>query len=465
MKIVVAGAGAGKTTSMAQKVLDRLNEVIDGKIIYVITYTNSAKNRIKGKITELHGTLPRQVFVETSHAFLLREIIFPFYHLLYGQQFTKVSQIILSDNPGYKAMKIKELVANKIIHVEKVTETAKWVVSRKTGDRSETNKRRERILQIILKYLDSVFVDEAQDIDNHFAKIIEVLHSKGINTYLVGDPKQDLRGRNALTELVNSYKEHVEYKPENNRCPISHVNLANTFIPIMQRQFPQKADLGTLSYVYESEIGKEEIHDFVKGSDWDYVYISKKNDRFITHANDRNETLSNLTYEIRQIVKRTTIIDTDIDKWVFILVKNLLKDLNKENNSEIFSKLQKSLSIELTRQDMGKLGEQLKIHREAHSNKGILVNSIDSIKGLEGEKCLFILTTDLTEYLFQTKKEQNKTLNYLYVALTRSKKELVFLVTHEVENKYGRIIVDEKLEGLNIRMWSFAKPKDVLVLS
>ncbi|MFH5185410.1 hypothetical protein ACHHV8_23695 [Paenibacillus sp. TAB 01] len=128
-----------------------------------------------------------------------------------------------------------------------------------------------------------------------------------------------------------------------------------------------------------------------------------------------------------------------------------MKDLNQENNSAIFSKLQKSLSIELTRQDMVKLGEQLKIHREAHLNKGILVNSIDSIKGLEGGKCLFILTTDLTEYLFQIKKEQNKTLNYLYVALTRSKKELVFLVTHEVENKYGRDVIDKKFEELNIR--------------
>ncbi|WNR43013.1 UvrD-helicase domain-containing protein [Paenibacillus roseipurpureus] len=465
MKIVVAGAGAGKTTSMAQKVLDRLKERNNGKVIYVITYTNSARNRIREKITELYGSLPRKVFVETSHAFLLRELIFPFYHLLYGQQFNKVSQIKLSDNPGYRAMKIKELVDNKIIHVEKITEAAKWVVSRKTGDRSETIKKRERILQIILKYLDSVFIDEAQDIDNHFGKIIEVLHSKGINTYLVGDPKQDLRGRNALNELVNKYQEHVEYKPENNRCPISHVNLANTYIPIMQRQLPQKADFGTLSYVYESEIVKEEIHDFVKESDWDYVYISKKNDRFITHANDRNETLSNLTYEIRQIVKRTTTVDTDIDKLVFILVKNVLKDLNKESNSAIFSKLQKSLSIELTRQDMGKLGEQLKINREAHLNIGILVNSIDSIKGLEGGKCLFILTTDLAEYLFQIKKDQNKTLNYLYVALTRSKKELVFLITHEVENKYGRIIVDEKLEGLNIRMMSFDKPKEVLALS
>lgn len=69
MKIVVAGAGAGKTTSMAQLVLDKLEEVNTGKFIYVITYTNAARNRIREKIIELNGCIPNQLFIETIHVF------------------------------------------------------------------------------------------------------------------------------------------------------------------------------------------------------------------------------------------------------------------------------------------------------------------------------------------------------------------------------------------------------------
>ena len=44
---------------------------------------------------------------------------------------------------------------------------------------------------------------------------------------------------------------------------------------------------------------------------------------------------------------------------------------------------------------MGKLGGALNLLREVPTGGEILVNSIDSIKGLEGDRCLFVLTTDL----------------------------------------------------------------------
>ena len=72
---------------------------------------------------ELYGAIPKQLLIETSHVFLLREIIFPFHHLLYEEQYTTASQIKLPDNYSFKALKIRELKEDKIIHVEKVTET------------------------------------------------------------------------------------------------------------------------------------------------------------------------------------------------------------------------------------------------------------------------------------------------------------------------------------------------------
>ncbi|WP_141495674.1 UvrD-helicase domain-containing protein [Bacillus toyonensis] len=57
-------------------------------------------------------------------------------------------------------------------------------------------EKREKILGIVSKYLDSIFIDEAQDIDEHLLKAVTTLDGKGINICLVGNPKQDLRGIN-----------------------------------------------------------------------------------------------------------------------------------------------------------------------------------------------------------------------------------------------------------------------------
>lgn len=447
MKIVVAGAGAGKTTSMAQKVLDRLKVVTNRKIIYVITYTNAARDGIRKKIIKLNGSIPKQVLVETSHAFLLREIIFPFHHLLYGGQYTTASQIKLSNDPRFKATKIKELKENKTIHVEEVTKTAKWVISGKSKDSKGVKINREKILSIIKRYLDSVFIDEAQDMDDNLAKIIEVLDIKGINLYLVGDPKQDLRGRNEFRKLIEKYKEQVEYKTENHRCPTSHVEFANFYIPDEEKQKPQTSKNGEISFVFESEI---DVTNFIEDNNWDYVFICKKNSRFITHADDRHKKEQNLAYELRSLIRKSEIKESEINQLVYILEKEILKVIQKRTNSEIFKKLEELLSIKLTKQDMGKLGEALRLNRDNSVSEGILVDTIDSVKGLEGERCLFIVTTDLAPYLIAEKVDQNKMLNYLYVALTRAKEKLILLVTTEVEDRYGKEIIDKKLKDIFI---------------
>lgn len=447
MNIVVAGAGAGKTTSMAQVVLERLNEITDQKIIYVITYTNAARDRIREKIIELNGIIPKQLFIETLHAFLLREFIFPFHHLIFEQQFTKVEHIKLPDNAGYKASKIKELASNKIIHVENVTENAKWIICKKSSDKKINKEKRAKVLSIVTRYLDSVFIDEAQDMDKHLVEIIGVLNEKGINIHLVGDPKQDLRGRNAFKELIANNKQHVTYIPDNHRCPISHVILANNFVSYEEQQTPQSGILGKLNYVFERSI---EISEFLSSSDWDFIFIFKKNTRFNTHPNDSNLADQSLSYELRLLVKRSNIKERNIDKIVYVIKKAILKDLHRIGNLAIFNKLEGYLLISLTRQDKGKLGYALDLNREVPQREGLLVNSIDSIKGLEANKCLFLLTTDLAPYFFGENKEQNKMLNYLYVALTRAKKELMIMVTKEVIEKYGIDYLNSKFTELGL---------------
>lgn len=439
MKIVVAGAGAGKTTSMADLVLERLQEKADTKIIYVITYTNSARNKIRDKIREKHGCVPSELKVETIHAFLLREVIFPFHHLLFGKHFKDISLINLPSEPWYKANKVKDLESHNIIHVDKVTQTAKWVLYKKTKDTAAIRRKREKVLSITANYLDSIFVDESQDMDDHFLETIKVLDNKGIDVTLVGDPKQDLRGKGAFRDLISNFSP-IEYKPENHRSPSLHVSFSNNYITEEEAQESQNVKPGNLFYTLESNINTS---DYFRKNNHDLLYIYKKNERFITNKNDVGKEERTLSYELKSLVLKASVREGIVDREVYVLKKKIMNSLPELSNFAVFSRLEKILEISMTNQDKGKLGAALKGLRQPMTNGGILVNSIDSIKGLEGNDCLFIISTDLFPYLFKEKREQNKMMNYLYVALTRSMRNLTIMVTQEVEDKYGADYIEK----------------------
>lgn len=447
MNIVVAGAGAGKTTSMAEVVLQRLKEINKEKIVYVVTYTNAARDRIREKVIEKNGSIPKQLYIETYHSFLIQEFIFPFHHLLYETQYLKASLIKLSDVPRYRNLKIKELKENQEIHVDKVTEVAKWIINGKTTDRKQVKVKRTRILSMVLNYLDSIFIDEAQDMDIHLKTIINTFYMNELNLFLVGDPKQDLRGRSVFNVLIAEHPDKVQYKEENHRCPHAHVELANSFISSEQCQMAQKDIVGELGFVFEKDLI---IDAYIQNQNFDYVYIFKKNTRYITNSKDLQAEESNLLYELKCIIKKSSIKQDKIDLAVFKAKEWCLRSLSSKSNSYIISKIEAAFKLKLSRRDMAKLGEALKLNRDKTQVTGIKVNSIDSIKGLEGNRCLFILTTDLAPYLLGKNTPDNKMKNYLYVALTRAKEELSFLITREVEEKYSREFLILKLNELKI---------------
>ena len=77
MKISIAGAGAGKTTTMADTIVNLQSEV-DGHLnIFCITFTNNAVACIERKLKEHYGELPDNIIVSTIHSFLYREFIKP----------------------------------------------------------------------------------------------------------------------------------------------------------------------------------------------------------------------------------------------------------------------------------------------------------------------------------------------------------------------------------------------------
>ncbi|UOR10985.1 UvrD-helicase domain-containing protein [Halobacillus amylolyticus] len=448
MNIVVAGAGAGKTTSMAEVVISRLKEVANGKFIYVISYTNSARDRIREKIRENEGSIPRQVKVETIHSFLLREVIYPFNHLIYGDFYKSASQMPLPTKHAFKASKKKELREKNLIHVEDVTKTARYLLCGKSNDTKKIKFRRDNALKMLSGYLDSIFVDESQDMDNEFSKVLSMLNHNNISVNLIGDPKQDLRNRGAFRQIISG-EIPVKYKPENHRCPIIHVDFSNRFIASEEHQISTKED-GTLKYLVESSC---DIQKEIESDIYDLAYIYQKNARFKTHKEDKTKIESQLFYELKILTRKSSSMkEKNIDQQAYILLRktiNTIKD--RKSTRTIFNGLENDLSIIMDYKDKGKIGSAVDEYRRVLSDEpGVLVNSIDGIKGLEGDNCLFIVSTQLAPYLFKEVVDQNKMMNYLYVGLTRSKSDLTIMVTKEVEKEYGYQYIRHQFKELGI---------------
>lgn len=116
MEINIAGAGAGKTTKMSDKIILLRNQIDAEKKIFCVAFTNSAVDCIRRKLYEHYVQIPENVIVSTIHSFLYREIIKPYYHLLYGKKYEKISIAELPQDAKYKNAKIKRLDDMNVLH-------------------------------------------------------------------------------------------------------------------------------------------------------------------------------------------------------------------------------------------------------------------------------------------------------------------------------------------------------------
>ncbi len=436
MKIKVAGAGAGKTTALSEQIIERYNKE-PNKIIYCVSFTNFSVNTITEKLEEYFVNMPENIRISTIHSFLNTEVISPYYYLLYGKHFKRALSISLPSNPRYKSSRLKSLEDLDILHVEKFSEKAKFIIKGKSNDKKIIKVKRERILDLFSNNFGVLFVDEAQDIDSNFREILEILDGRGLDIELFGDPKQDLKSLKQLKKLKDDFPEDVTYISENYRCPKEHVEFSNKFIPLNQHQKTMSKTEGTLRIFYEEDIAN--VNDFFENGKYDLSYIYNKNSRFNTQ---KIKETSDVFEEIKIAFQRKnneegkgfsgTHIEVISSKYAARIIKEVKNNISPDNV------LKKSFPFGfITKQEYVKIREALtKVSSKEDSSK-INVSSIESIKGLEGEKCLFIVTTQMIPYLLKEKND-GKLSACLYVALTRSTKYLDFLFTKEVTEKYSK---------------------------
>ena len=326
-----------------------------------------------------------------------------------------------------------------------IPEKAKWVVYQKSGDVKAIKELRKKLLNHFAGYCAAIFVDEAQDISKDIKHVLEALNQAGIDIVLYGDPKQDVKGLGCFKEIIDNTTD-VRYIPDCYRCPQIHLNLSNTLAADTQQQVASEHNLaGSLEVVYESDI--EDIKQFIIDGNYGLQYISTKRDRFETHEKQaKNKRFDTLYHEVhRAMMDKWDGVKSEMEirRAAFYVAEQMLEAFDNGGTAAgIISEWIKANAFNtLPRQKYAQMATIFQ-SKNVVANDIPVVPSIESIKGLEAERCLFILTTDLAPYLFRKKTDDNKTSHLLYVALTRSLDCLTILVSKEVESLYSRTFIE-----------------------
>ena len=328
MVVNVAGAGAGKTTKMADIIMG--HGIPDGKVAFCIAFTNAAADNIKEKVERKLNGVPNNIKISTIHSFLYHELIEPYYYFLYGQQFRQLSTIKLPDLNRYKAAKLSELKRADILHITKIPEKAKWVAYQKSGDTKKVKSIRKRILARFNDYCSAIYVDEAQDINKDIYDVLSSLENAGVEIILYGDPKQDVKGYGCFRRIIDESSD-VHYYSDCYRCPQAHLDLSNELAPPDEKQVASaKNAVGSLSIVFESDI--KNLKEYIESANYGLCYISQKRGHFCTHGIEatgtRFETLHNEVFCAMEEKWRGEKTEIEIKRAAFFVTEKILNGYN-----------------------------------------------------------------------------------------------------------------------------------------
>lgn len=177
-KIVVAAAGAGKTTEIVRSALAHPKERI-----LITTYTNNNEKEIRKKFTEEIGYIPENVVIQTWFTFLLRDLVRPYQNAVFGTQ--RIDGLAFVE--GQSKLKVPEkntaayyFSSKKDIYSDKISKFAYRCNAETDG----------AVIDRLSSIYKQIYIDEVQDLAGWDIEILELLLESRISTVLVGDYRQ-----------------------------------------------------------------------------------------------------------------------------------------------------------------------------------------------------------------------------------------------------------------------------------
>ena len=434
IEIQIAGAGAGKTYGLAEALIVHIKACTTHKKTFALTYTNSATAKIEQEIIKQHGFIPKNLYIQTVHSFLLNEIVYPFSSFKLGDVYND-SSIMHVGNSKFKNGLFKKLREKKVIHAENAYNISKQIVDEMVSRHSSRAKKAKvkRLLAILESCFEKIFIDEVQDLDEDALRFFEVLGSNGIDVYMIGDPKQAIKYPKALETFVDkvSGKEYVNILEINNqtrRVPKEILAISNGFCYEGQQQESLSDVVGELMYIESTDAKYDDLlSNYI--STKQIVCIDKKAGRYSTSSKHRHSFPQEVEEMIRESKHKK-------DKVLFAKAtfSDFLNEVENYGAKTAINNLRAMHSLSFEKSHYAQLYELCSAFTE--DNVQFTVRSIDSIKGLDANTCVIIISSNLLKYLTKNGIKEddhfNKEWKKVYVALTRAKHRLVLALDHDL---------------------------------
>ena len=222
-KLIIAGAGSGKTEYLIMKALE-----MEDENVLITTYTEANEAEIRKKITEKEGCVPKNITVQTWFSFLLQHGVRPYqcrmkdelhsekigFHLTEKQSGRRYNR---NGNPiywGEENFFRYYFTKNFKIYSDKIS---KFIF--------ECNKKTKgEIIERISRIYPRIYIDEVQDLAGWELEILKLLFGSKANILLVGDPRQTVYSTHNSQKFkkykCGKIKEFIEKECKRNICDI-----------------------------------------------------------------------------------------------------------------------------------------------------------------------------------------------------------------------------------------------------
>ena len=305
-KLVIAGPGAGKTHNMVETIIDALSGLSSARYMAVITYTNSATNNIKTRLSKKIN-IPENLFIGTIHSFMNRFIVIPFGSFSEEEVADEKRFIQCQLSHVFEEYKklsgktfSKEQVGIVKANIRKRLNKQGYISFDQTLNIAAKSMTKKAIANLVANRIQYLFIDEFQDTNNKVFEVIEILRKiKRTTIYIVGDPEQYITSfdssiknytRIPILRAANTNVYDLSVNNINRRCSKKIINFLNNFNGREYKeevfeQTPYRDYEGTdVTFIEEHSDTKPIIENFIKIcedleiEENDRCIIAKKND-------------------------------------------------------------------------------------------------------------------------------------------------------------------------------------------
>ena len=192
-KLIIAAAGAGKTTYLVEEAYRRSEDVL------ITTFTQENESEIRQKFLRNYGSVPHHVTIQTWFSFLLQHGVKPYQGACRQDLFEKkINGIILVNEQSGVKYRMKDAKKTPILYNEETEfdkcyfndemrlytdKLARFVVRANKNSNGNVIDRISRIYP-------TIFIDEVQDLAGYDLEILRLLFHSRSTVFCVGDPRQ-----------------------------------------------------------------------------------------------------------------------------------------------------------------------------------------------------------------------------------------------------------------------------------